>query len=157
MKWNIDTCPVCLERQHVVMFPCSHGMCANCLTRMLEHDGRCCICRMYISSCVPAVVTKGSNTVTFRGEDPSDLFGICLDESLYVIHVRRHSVAERMAVHVGDLLLGVNGIPCRNKGVVLSTVSSTTQTCCLVFRPKRCGIRLRRWLHRIRVSRWVRR
>lgn len=152
-------CPVCFRRVDLVTFPCTHGMCARCLSQMLMRDGRCCMCRAQLVQCKPAVVPDSSRTLSLSGEDATELFGMRLNETLHVTHVKGGSVAKRQRVKVGDRLIGVNGLPCCNKEVTEGIVRTATTTCKLVFaapptpsKPSVVRTRIRCWFRRIRVS-----
>lgn len=151
-----DPCPVCFRRVDLVTFPCAHGMCAKCLSRMLMRDGRCCMCRTQLVRCKPAVVPDNPRTLSLSGNEAKELFGMRIDDTLYVTHVRGGSVARRERVRVGDRLIGVNGLPCWNREVTEGIVRASTVECRLVFEApaspsKSPRTRLRDWFRRVRV------
>ena len=149
-------CPVCFLDVPLVAFRCNHAMCASCLTRMLERDGRCCICRTTLVGCTPSVTHDTRCTICIQGsKNASDLFGMRFDPHLRVASLRRGAVAKRRGVRVGDRLVGVNGLPCPDRHVTERIVRAC-DTCRLTFeraprKPFRAWPRVRRSMHRLRV------
>jgi hypothetical protein len=133
MRMRRDPCPVCFRRVDLVTFPCAHSMCAKCLSQMLMRDGRCCMCRVQLVQCRPVVVRDSSRTLSVSCEEASELFGMRIDDTLHVTHVKGGSVANRERVDVGYRLIGVNGLPCWNREVTEGIVRAVTTTCKLVF------------------------
>lgn len=121
------------------------------------------MCRSQLIECRPFVVPDTPHTISLSGEDATELFGMCIDDTLHVTHVTDGSVAKRENVNVGDRLIGVNGLPCWSREVTERIVRATTATCRLVFelptsasKPLSARDRIRSLLRRIRVWRRIR-
>ena len=149
---------MCFRCVDLVAFTCAHGMCAQCLSQMLMRDGRCCMCRAQLVQCKPGIVPDTPRTLSLSGDDAMELFGMRIDDTLHVTHVKGGSVAKREHVKVGDRLIGVNGLPCWNREVTEGIVRAATTKCKLVFAvpvsPSKASsirTRLRYWFRRIRV------
>ena len=117
------------------------------------------MCREQLIQCKPGIVPDSPRTLFLSGEEATELFGMRIDDTLHVTHVKGGSVAKREHVKVGDRLIGVNGLPCWNREVTEKIVRAATTKCRLVFevplppasKPTSTGTRLRRWFRRIRV------
>ena len=130
-----DECPVCLERfgarrSPVAMEACRHAVCEACFARLLQRRGplRCVLCRRAIVGVAPSQLgTVAARECLMRVERGRHV-GVTLTDcaaGVRVVTTHRRDLARRH-LRRNDVLLGVNGIPCRDHAAMSDLFSNLT-------------------------------
>ena len=114
-----DACVVCWKRAPNCELGCGHRFCLSCVQIWSERSSKCPLCREYM---LPSLHTPPTGlelpwagvlvavTVSFASRRP----GVTLNNRRVITRLQANDAMARARLRVGDVLLSINGIPCRD-------------------------------------------
>ena len=115
---NQDTCVVCWKRAPNCELACGHRFCTACVQTWSERSSKCPLCREHmlpslhtppIGLELPWAGVLVAVTVSFATHRP----GVTINNRRVITRLQPNDAMARARVRVGDVLLSINGIPCR--------------------------------------------
>ena len=112
-------CPVCWRSAADCALECGHSFCVACVRSWSERSSKCPLCRAHM---LPSLHTPPTGlelpwsgvlkavTVSFATHRP----GVTINSRCVIIKLQPNDAMARARLRVGDALLSLNGIPCRN-------------------------------------------
>lgn len=111
----MDECPICWKALALHTLGCGHSFCSACLHRQLNFDARCALCRQTITTCDPGILAPCPASITIHFKKSAALMGIrmtTVEASVFVTHVERNSLGDRIGLKVMSRIHGINDVPC---------------------------------------------
>jgi len=113
-----ELCAVCWKGAPDCVLACGHRFCFACVETWSERSSKCPNCRQYMLPSLdtlpagPSLHKAGvllSTKVTFEHHRP----GVTINARRVITRLVPHDAMARARLRVGDVLLAINGIPCR--------------------------------------------
>ena len=142
---TVQECAVCWKTKPTTQYyPCKHYICPSCTMRNLKYRQTCPLCRKTIEYCSPKLVEYDNSrsreiSITVK---PNKMLGItivCSEDKIKVI--RAIGMAKDLGMRKGDVIYGINGMPCCNKACVMklfSTAKENSSTLNVTLSPLPC-------------------